>query len=97
MQLRHCLGLLRRQTSPRVRPIEDNNTTQQSVGFVFGGLCKTAQTKRTKCKKSGVVRGWFQSSDALRGLGSDCTAPDAEAARLHDGCGSWNVSTPLHA
>jgi hypothetical protein len=57
MRLRHCLGLLRCQSSPRDRATGDNNTTQQSVGFFYSGLCKTAQTKRTKCKKSGVVRG----------------------------------------
>lgn len=58
------------------------------------GLCKTrAQTKRTKCKKSGLGRRWFQNSDVLVTALAGTALPQAEASRLHDGCGSWNVST----
>jgi hypothetical protein len=66
-QLRHCLddgaGKLR-GTFGRLKTTTQHNKVL-GCKQKRGGLCKTAQTRRTQCKKSGVVRGWFQNLDAL--------------------------------
>lgn len=80
------------------RPTQLLNATARCwvAGKSAVGLCETAETKRTSAGSWGCPRLVPECGRSGKALAL-IALPQTEATRLHDGCGSWNVSTPLHA